>query len=98
MKSKNTKNDTIKIRVSNQEKGLLQNLAAKENISLSAYILRKTLYTDLADHNSIPAKIEEINLANELFHEIQQCDNILLKNRAENIIKRRRENGQQIIW
>lgn len=98
MKSKNAKNDTIKLRVTEQEKGLLQKLAAKENTSLSAYILRKSLYADLADNNSFPAIIEKIDLANELYHEIQKHGDTLLKNRAENILSRRIGNEQKILW
>ena len=98
MKSKNTKNDTVKLRVTEQEKGLLQKLAAKENTSLSAYILCKSLYADSTHYNSFPNIIERIDLANELYHEIQKYGDTLLKNRAETILNRRIGNEQQIIW
>lgn len=93
MKS-NTKNEFIKIRVSNSEKRQLLQQAAAEKQNLSAYILHQSLHAGPTHPNQLPASIETLNLLNEVYHEVKKCKDADLKKRVENILGRSIYNGQ----
>lgn len=86
----NNKTEWIKIRISKSEKEQLQKIAADNHITLSAYILHKSLCTDDIQQSSLPDAIESLNLASEIYHEISKCNDEHLKKRIENIIEKRK--------
>lgn len=83
-----TKTEFIKIRVNKQEKEKLKKLANITNESLSSYILKKSLRKDTDNLNSLPNAIESLNLLNEVWHEINKCNDEQFKNRIKNILNK----------
>lgn len=87
MKS-NIKTETIKIRVNELEKEKLKKLADAENESLSSYILKKSLRTDTDYLNSLPDAIESLNILNEVWHEINKCNDEQFKKNIKNLLNK----------
>ena len=86
-----TKKESIKIRISKIDKDKLKKLSNSTNESLSAYILRKSLCEDTDIMELIPQTVELQNLLNEIYHEIEKCNDEQVKNRIKNIMKNHKE-------
>lgn len=65
-----SKSESIKIRVTKEQKDNLVELAKSNKESLSGYILRKSLDNRQDSYGSLPEKIQICCLMNELYHEI----------------------------
>lgn len=72
-KEKNTKSCEVKIRITSQGKELLESIAAKQKMSLSAYIRDTCL--SASNTNLIAWDVEIDNIFNELYHQFTKQGN-----------------------
>lgn len=66
--SMNTKNETIKLRVTKEQKETLKRLSKQNKESMSSYLLRKGMEEERSAYSSLPDKIDACNLLNEIYH------------------------------
>lgn len=86
-----TKKESIKIRISKNDKDKLKELSNSANESLSAYILRKSLCEDPDIMELLPQTVELQNLLNEIYHEVEKCNDEQVKKRIKHIMKNHKE-------
>ena len=80
------KNTEIKVRIYKQDKTRLQELAKKQNMTLSDYILTKC-FTDTANYIPlIPDAVETWNTYNKILHAVKNTQDKQLMADVENII------------
>lgn len=81
-----TKNAEIKIRIRKQDKTRLQELAKKQDMTLSDYMLTKC-FTDTDNYiQMIPDAVETWNTYNKILHTIKTTDDKPLRMTVESII------------
>ncbi len=86
MNHTSVKNTEIKVRISKQDKTRLQELARKQNMTLSNYILTRC-FTDTELYiQMIPDAVETWNAYNKILHAVKTTDDKLLMMTVENII------------
>ena len=68
-----TKNESIKLRVTKEQKEKLKYLSKQNNESMSVYILRKSMEEKISSYRFISDKID-CNLLNEIYHGLVMSD------------------------
>lgn len=89
-----SKTESIKLRVTKTEKDRLISLSKAKKESLSSYMLRKSLEDSQGAYDVIPDKIEICNFMNEIYHEIEKCDNPQLKRNIRKIYQNYIQNRE----
>lgn len=92
---RNTKEDTIKFRVTLNEKKKLQHLSSSKNMTLSGYILQ-TCLSDTPKLPQIAERIEICNFINEIYHEVKKYGNEQLTNDIASLCKKCLSNSQEV--
>ena len=69
-----TKNESIKLRVTKEQKEKLKYLSEQNNESMSAYLLRKSMENKTSSYRFISDKIDICNLLNEIYHGLVMSD------------------------
>ena len=69
-----TKNESIKLRVTKEQKEKLKYLSKQNNESMSVYILRKSMEEKISSYRFISDKIDICNLLNEIYHGLVMSD------------------------
>ena len=87
MKKIEPKNTTMLIRISEEEKAKIAQLASNAGMGISSYMRLKGLSTDSDFLKSLPDTVKSWNLLNEICHEIQKSDDQELKIRKKKILK-----------
>lgn len=87
MKKIEPKNTTMLIRISEEEKAKIAQLASNAGMGISSYMRLKGLSTDSDFLKSLPDTVKSWNLLNEICHEIQKSDDQELKIRTKKILK-----------
>lgn len=80
-----SKNQSIKIRVTKQEKEQLKKLAGSSK-SMSAYMLAKSLSTDSICQESVIDTIEKLDFTNAIIREVEKSTDELLKKSVKEIL------------
>lgn len=75
----NRKNKTIKIRINEHEKEILKKIAASENLTLSAYAMKRIMCEDSIYIKEIPNVVKTWEILNTLCCEIEQSTDKHLK-------------------
>lgn len=83
----NKKNESIKLRVSKEDKEKLLQLSKARHETLSSYLLHSSLQPHSGFETSIPQIIDTFNLFNEIYHEIQKYPDNQLKEKIMIIYK-----------
>lgn len=86
MKKIKPKNTTMLIRISEEEKAKIAQLASNAGMGISSYMRLKGLSTDNDFLKSLPDTVKSWNLLNEICHEIQKSDDQKLKIRIQKIL------------
>lgn len=86
MKKIKPKNTTLLIRINEEEKAKIAQLASNAGMGISSYMRLKGLSTDSGFLKSLPDTVKSWNLLNEICHEIQKSDNQQLKIRIQKIL------------
>lgn len=81
------KNQSIKIRVSKQEKEQLKKLAGSSK-SMSAYMLAKSLSTDSICQESVIDTIEKLDFTNAIIREVEKSRDAHLKKNVKEILNK----------
>ncbi len=81
------KNQSIKIRVTKQEKEQLKKLAGSSK-SMSAYMLAKSLSTDSICQESVIDTIEKLDLTNAIIREVEKSSDAHLKKNVKEILNK----------
>ena len=69
-----TKNESIKLRVTKEQKEKLKYLSKQNNESMSVYILRKSMEEKISSYRFISDKIDICNMLNEIYHGLVMSD------------------------
>ena len=64
------KMESIKVRLSKQEKDTIKYLSELNKETMSSYLLRKSMENDMDIYQMMPDKIEICNLLNEIYHRV----------------------------
>lgn len=86
MKKIKPKNTTLLIRINEEEKAKIAQLASNAGMGISSYMRLKGLSTDSDFLKSLPDTVKSWNMLNEICHEIQKSDNQQLKIRIQKIL------------
>lgn len=86
------KNSTILIRISEEEKAKIDQLASNADMGISSYMRLKSLSTDADWLKSLPDTVKSWNLLNEICHEIQKSNDQQLKIRTEKILNNQEDS------
>lgn len=92
MKKIKPKNTTMLIRISEEEKAEIAQLASNAGMGVSSYMRLKGLSTDSDLLKSLPDTVKSWNLLNEICHEIQKSDDQELKIRTQKILKHQEDS------
>lgn len=92
MKKIKPKNTTLLIRINEEEKAKIAQLASNAGMGISSYMRLKGLSTDSDFLKSLPDTVKSWNLLNEICHEIQKSDNQELKIRTQKILKHQEDS------
>lgn len=82
-----SKNQSIKIRVTKQEKEQLKKLAGSSK-SMSAYMLAKSLSTDSICQESFIDTIEKLDFTNAIMREVEKSRDAHLKKNVKEILNK----------
>lgn len=86
MNHTSTKNAEIKIRIRKEDKTRLQEMAKKQNMTLSDYMLTKCFSGTDKYTRMIPDAVETWNTYNQILHTMKNTDDEHLKTNVESII------------
>lgn len=92
---RNTKEETIKFRVTLNEKKKLQHLSSSKNMTLSGYILQ-TCLSDTPKLPQITERIEICNFINEIYHEVKKYGNEQLADTVTSLCKKYVSNLMEV--
>lgn len=81
------KKEFIKIRVTKDEKEKLKEISGSEKMTLSSYMLEKSLCTEKNASRLLPGEVETWDFFNEIYHQIQKRGNEELKGRIEELYR-----------
>ncbi len=82
-----SKNQSIKIRVTKQEKEQLKKLAGSSK-SMSAYMLAKSLSTDSICQESVINTVKYLDLTNAIIREVEKSSDAHLKKNVKEILNK----------
>lgn len=86
MNNTSTKNAEIKIRIRKEDKTRLQEMAKKQDMTLSDYMLTKCFSDTDKYTRMIPDAVETWNTYNQILHAMKNADDKQLKMTVESII------------
>lgn len=92
---RNTKEETIKFRVTLNEKKKIQHLSNSKNMTLSGYILQ-TCLSDTPKPPQITERIEVCNFINEIYHEVKKYGNKQLTDTITSLCKKYVSNLMEV--
>lgn len=82
------RNTSIKIRLTEEEKMQLKKRATSSK-SMSAYILKQSLYSNSNQQTAIIQTMETLDILNTIILQIEKCENEPLKRQIKQIIAER---------
>lgn len=92
-KRKVTKSESIKFRITKEEKEKLIRIAESRNESLSSYILKRSLQEYPDTFRSLPQIIDTNNLVNEIYHMVKRNGNEALMGELSSLLHKHISNS-----